>query len=388
MAAYKITYGGWYQRTTIHLSEIYNFFAFSFTQTDLDKDKLKQLQGSLNLVAVSREVGYLEFVKAITKEGIEIRYYEDGLYILTLVAEDIKKGQEVIERYFEQIFSPAIAYLFSLGAPTPKILANIRSVHPTVVTLGLEKPESFEIDQDEFGKIYSQVKTEVLDVYKTQHYIFLIYKVGQKRIEELVDMQIFFREYKDQLEKYLNIHRKIWEEIEEIKEKKQMKGSEVDKVRSKLDSYEKTVYLINNRIIQMESYIPTRQQLASELEVEGNLNHFFRYKFETLADSRDYIEELWEMTANYLESAIKVVVEVKNESTKNSIGSLTVITTLGVVSSLLAYLSTDSLPKITAYGIVFFIILVSITFAINRAIRYFFKNIKYKMTLAEVEKNL
>lgn len=388
MPTYKITYGGWYQRTTLHLSEIYNFFSFAHTNTDLSKEKLEKFKESLHLTSVTREVGYLEFVRAVTETGIEIKYYEDGLYILSLTSPKIKEGHELLTKYFEDVFNPAIKYLFSLGAPTPKVLANIRSFHPTVVTLISDEPEEFKIDESEFGVVYSQISSESNVVFKTRDYIFIVAKLSGSATEELVDMQIFFREYKDQLEKYLNIHRKIWEEIEEIKEKKQVKGSELEKIRNKLDRYQKTVSLINNRIVQMESYVKTRQEISKELDVEKHLNKLFQYKFETLADSREYIEEIWEMTTDYLNSAIQVLVELKNQSTKNSITSLTVITTLGVVASILTYLSKDSLPKVTFYGVIFFIFLLLVTWTVNKLINYFFKNIKYKLTLGDTEKNI
>ncbi len=388
MPNYKVTYGGWYQRTTLHLSEVYNFFAFAYTNTDLSKEKLQRFRESLHLSSVTREVGYLEYVRAITESGIEIKYFEDGLYILNLSSPNIKEGQEILARYFEEIFNPAIQYLFSLGAPTPKVLANIRSFHPTVVTLVMTEPEKFTVNEAEFGVVYSRISSESTIVFKTRDYIFIIAKFAEGIADELVDMQIFFREYKDQLEKYLNIHRKVWEEIEEIKEKKQVRGSELEKIRKKLDRYQKTVSLINSRIIQMESYVETRQEISRELDVEKHLNKLFQYKFETLADSREYIEELWVMTTDYLNSAIQVIVELKNQSTKNSITSLTVITTLGVVASILTYLSRESLPKVTSYGIIFFIFLIFVTWAINKLINYFFKNMKYKLTLGDTEKNI
>ena len=63
-------------------------------------------------------------------------------------------------------------------------------------------------------------------------------------VQDLVEMQIFFREFKDQLEKYLNIHRNLWEEISDIKERKLLRGSEIEPIRAKLDSYQKTISLI------------------------------------------------------------------------------------------------------------------------------------------------
>ena len=38
----KITFGGWYQRTTLHLTEIYEFLSKAESQIDLDKDRLKE----------------------------------------------------------------------------------------------------------------------------------------------------------------------------------------------------------------------------------------------------------------------------------------------------------------------------------------------------------
>src|SRR3989339_864625 len=74
-----ITFGGWYQRTTMHLSEVFQFLSEGTSKLDLEKD--------------------------------------------------IKKLKE----YFDTKYNPAINYLFSLGAPTPKILANIKDDHPIVI---------------------------------------------------------------------------------------------------------------------------------------------------------------------------------------------------------------------------------------------------------------
>src|SRR3989344_5275012 len=112
--AYKVTYGGWYQRTTLHLTEIYEFLSNSNSYLDLSKDKLKQLNKNLNLKKVTRELSYLEYVKAQTNDGIEIRYYEDGLYILEMETDHVEVAREKLEKYFNNNLNPAISYIFSL----------------------------------------------------------------------------------------------------------------------------------------------------------------------------------------------------------------------------------------------------------------------------------
>lgn len=388
MPSYKITYGGWYQRTTLHLSEIFNFFSKGFSTANLSKEKLKKLQESLKIRNVTRENGYLEFIRATTKDNIEILYYEDGLYVLSLDSSEIKGAEKKLEDYFENIFNPALAYLFSLGAPTPKVLANIKTNHPTVISLEEAHPEKFYIDQAEFGDVYSKISSPEVTVFKTHEYIFVVTRPKIANRNELIETQIFFREFKDQLEKYLQIHRKVWEEISTIKEQKSIRGSEIEDIRNQLDRYQKTISLISNRLNQMGTYINTRLSISKKFNLEEDLSSLFQYKFETLSDTHAYIKELWKMTEEYLKSAIQVVVELKAQSTKNTITSLTVITTLGVIAGILGYLSTKTLPKITLFGVFYFLILISITWLVNLSISFVFKQLKYKLSLNETEKNL
>ena len=79
-------------------------------------------------------------------------------------------------------------------------------------------------------------------------------QAGKKNLTSIVETQIFFREFKSQLHKYLSIHREIWEKISEIKERKFIKGKDVEFYRVQLEIYKKTIDLINNRINQMQSY--------------------------------------------------------------------------------------------------------------------------------------
>lgn len=77
-----------------------------------------------------------------------------------------------------------------------------------------------------------------------------------------------------------------------IKERKQIKGNEVNGIRSRLDAYQTSISLIRNRINQMGIYINTRSSLAKKLTIEDKLIELFEYKFEVLSDSLAYIKEI------------------------------------------------------------------------------------------------
>ncbi|MFZ2523126.1 MAG: hypothetical protein WAW92_01950 [Minisyncoccia bacterium] len=377
---FNVTYGGWYQRTTLHLSEIYDLFVDGKSSLNLSKTELQKHKKSLNLESVSRHSDYFEYVKAIEKSGIEIRYYEDGLYVLEMETEDIREAQKELEKYYQEKINPALSYIFSLGAPTPKILANIKTKHPTVVSVYGIDANNFSLDEHKFGKAYSKLNSSGVTVQKTPDYIFIIApNHTHKSVLNLIEMQIFFREFKDQLEKYLAIHRTIWEEISEIKEAKTIIGKEVDSVRGKLDGYQKTISLIGNRINQMGSYINTRSSIAKHYDIEKNLIDLFEYKFETLTDTLSYIKEIWKMTGDYLSQAVSNLVEIKNQSTSNNLKSLQTITSIGVISGVLGYLSANKLPSISVQGLIYFIILFCLTWLMNAVIAKKYKNKKYSL---------
>jgi len=379
----KVFFGGWYQRTTLHLTEIYDFLSEGESSLSLSKEKLGDLHTGLGLSEVTRETGNLEYIRAVTHDGINIHYYEDGLYIFSLESDRIDEAKDTISHYYEEKFSPAIAYIFSLGAPTPKELANIKTTHPIVVSVLSSNPESFPLEE-KYGKVYGSISSKELIVKKTAGFIFLITKPEyESSLESLVEMQVFFREFKDQLQRYLAIHRDLWEEITNIKEKKMVKGSEVEKIRLKLDGYQKTINLISSRINQMGAYVHTRADIAKEAKLTEHLAVLFQYKFDVLTNTQSYIKEIWVMTNNYLNAAIQVVNEIKNQATNKSIQSLQIITTYGVVGGIIGYLSRDSLPKITGNGLLYFIVLIIATFAVNKIVSRAYAITKYKLTFTE-----
>ena len=379
----KITFGGWYQRTSLHLTEVYDFLSKGESRLELSKNKLKEFHKDLNLKFAVKETGNLDFIKAETKNGIEIRYYEDGLYILEIKkTKNIESSVKLVKNYFENYFNPAINYLFSLGAPTPKILSDIKEPHQIVITKFDEKHSEFDVLQ-KLGKVYSKTTSKEISVYKTPEYIFVIGAGNEEVLASIVETQIFFREFKSQLHRYLSIHREIWEEISEIKERKFIKGKDVEFYRVQLEIYKKTIDLINNRINQMPSYARTRASLAKTLEIEKQLNELFQYKFEDLFNTHSYIKEIWSMTKDYVNSAISVLVEVANKANVSGIRSIQILASIGVFVGIIGYLTKDALPKFSKTGLFYFLILIGAVILIDLSIKFFAKNKKYELKFPE-----
>ena len=389
MVIQKIYIGGWFQRTTLHLTEVWDFIKYKKSRLDFTESDLDKFYDLLGVSAASREGGPLEYVEVKTFAGISYRVYEDGLIILEKDFSDLKNDFEAIKEYYDTRLSPAISFIFSKGAPVPKELANIKNVLPYIVTVsGAEDGEIKKVFNDFSEEIYSVVSTEGIGAYRSAGIIFINNLLDAELARIIIESEIFFREFKSQLHRYLMIHRIIWEKIAQIKERGDIKGTEVDNLRNELSDYQKTINLIGSRIDQMSPYVRTRQKITEREKIDENLKSLFQFKFETLLDTHEYIKHLWGMTKNYLASAIEIFSELQQKSTKNTISSLQLITTIGVVAGIFGYLGKEALPSFTAIGLVYFAILLLLTWLINNLISRIYKSKKYTTKSPEIVKEI
>lgn len=389
MIIQKIYIGGWFQRTTLHLTEIWDFLNRGKSNLDFPKEKLNKARSSLSIDSVNRESGPLEYILVKTDKEISYRIYEDGLIILEKDFKLLKHDFEAIKDYYDNKLSKALSLIFSKGAPIPKELANIKTILPYIVTVtDGTKEEADKIFTDFAENVYSMLATKNIEVYRSPGIILINNLKDEKLVREIIESQIFFREFKSQLHRYLAIHRVLWEKIRVIKERGEIKGNEVDSLRNELSVYQKTINLIEARIDQMPAYVKTRQKITDIKKIDGYLQPLFQFKFETLLDTHEYIKHLWGMTKNYLASAIEIFSELQAKSTKNTISSLQLITTIGVVAGILGYLGKDTLPKFTSIGLIYFSLLMMMTWVINSIVSKFFKNKKYEIEGEDIEKDI
>jgi hypothetical protein len=385
----KIYIGGWFQRTTLHLTEIYDFLNQGKSNLDFSKEKLDKARNSLSILSVTRENGLLEYIHVTTDKDIRYRIYEDGLIVLKKDYKNLTDDFKEIKDYYDNKLSKALSLIFSKGAPVPKELANIKTLLPYIITVtDASKEEAEKIFKDASENIYSVLATKNIEVYRSSGIILINNLQDENLTREIIESQIFFREFKSQLHRYLAIHRILWEKIKTIKERGEIKGNDIDALRNELSVYQKTINLIGARIDQMPAYVKTRQKITDVQKIDEYLQPLFQFKFETLLDTHEYIKHLWGMTKNYLNSAIEIFSELQAKSTKNTISSLQLITTVGVVAGILGYLGRTTLPTFTWMGLLYFALLMLMTWAVNSVVSKVFKNKKYDIEGGDIEKNI
>ncbi len=384
--------GGWFQRTMLQLSEIYDFLRDCKTQLDLDPVKLNELRKKLEIGKIDYGVSGEEYVEFTTALNIKVRIFEDGLIILNneVVSEDTLFADiDHATDYYENRLSPAINYLFSLGAPVPKELVNVETIYPYfVVCNNATKKEMDQLLARTEKQKYFEFRNEKYDVTRGDKYYFINNKKQTSaNIERYIEEQIFIREYKGQLHRYLNLHRIIWEKIDKVKENAKVKGVDIVKFNTKLEGYAKTINLIDGRINQMSTYIPTREKIAKSDKELAEFLAISGYRYETLRDTLDYIKSLWSMTKNYVVSAQKLFSDLQSDITNKSIGSLTIVTSMGVGASLID-LFTESQPSFSLFGFVYFFALAFVGWGVNKVMGLIAKNRTYEINDVEYDRDI
>ncbi len=388
----KVYIGGWFQRTTLQLSEIYDFLKEGRSELSLDKKKLVKLHDDLELSSIDYGIDGLEFIKVTTRTGVNIKIFEDGLIVLNdsdVTEFSLFNDIDSLANYYENKLSPALSYIFSLGAPVPKELANIETVFPYFIVLDKATKNDIAtlLAKTEKEK-YFEFSNKDYDVVRGNKYYFINNKTkAMDQVERYIEEQIFIREFKGQLHRYLNLHRIIWEKIDAVKENAKVKGKDIVAFTSKIDGYKKTVTLIDSRINQMNTYIKTREKIAkSDNSLTESLD-LIGYRYETLTNTVSYMQQIWQMTKNYLSQAEKLFSGLESQVTEKSIGNLTIVSAMGVGASLID-LFTESAPSFSAFGVIYFFILAIVGWSVNKIMIKISENRKFEIQDIEYDKNI
>jgi len=137
----------------------------------------------------------------------------------------------------------------------------------------------------------------------------------------------------------------------------------------------------------MGTYISTREKIAKSDKELVEFLSVSGYRYETLRDTLDYIKYLWDMTKNYVSAAQKLFAGLKSDITSASISSLTIVTSMGVGASLID-LFTESSPKLSSFGLIYFFILAIIGYSVNKVMKTIAKKRTYEVNDISYDKNI
>lgn len=339
----SIYIGGWFQRTMLQLSEIYDFLRDGSSLQGLDVNKLVDLREKLGIDSIEYGVANEEFVAYTTESKIRVKFFEDGLIIIS--SDDVKESSmisdvERLHHYYEEYLSPAINYLFSAGAPVFKELSRVDNIYPYfIVCDNASQKEISELLAKTERQKYFEFDGKNYNVLRGDKYYFINNKKSSpEHLERYIEEQIFIREFKGQLHRYLNLHRAIWGKIDYIK--KQPVASEINLLEdsTKLERYEKTALLIEGRLEQMATYVKIRE---AGVQDDAEIMEFLAisgYRYSALYGTLEYMRSLWKTTREYAKTAQRLLARVGRERIVHALHNIVILLGLLVVISLLGLL--------------------------------------------------
>lgn len=127
--------------------------------------------------------------------------------------------------------------------------------------------------------------------------------------------------------------------------------------------------------------------MKSDDELKGFLT-LLEYRYETLGDTLAYLQQIWVMTKNYVNSALDLFSSLEAQATQNSVKNLTVVTSMGVGATLIGLFTTKSIPQFTVFGVGYFIALVAIGYFANKITTWFYKRKAYNISDIEYDKDI
>lgn len=383
----QIKLGHWTPQTTIHLAELYDFLSARQTPLHLSPARLVHLRSRLNIQSKEQRLGEMEYIDATTTSGLKLRMFEDGLITLTHHHANLKADIQELQTYYREALKPALQYLFGIGAPTPKALSGLEQVAPVfIVTRQCTRAQAVEM-LAECGEVLEfEMDTKDVVLYRGGDYFVINARPHFTGIEELIESWVYFKQFKAQLHHYLNLHRTIWAEVEAIKEERSIRGWSVKAQRSKLEAYKKTIELIEARISQMDLYMSSRNRVASDRGWDQYLSDLLQFRYTNLEHAHDYVKSLWQMTRQYVDSAVQVMAELDAQATRVSVQTLTVISSLGMIAGVFNYLSAPKVPKWGQSGLEYFVLLLMVAIVINVGVQIVYGAIKYRVNEPLVER--
>ena len=136
----------------------------------------------------------------------------------------------------------------------------------------------------------------------------------------------------------------------------------------------------------MGTYLKTREKIAKNNTDFKKFLGIMEYRYETLGNTLSYIQQIWIMTKNYVNSALEIYNGLQNKITQKAINNLTVITALSACAALFALLARSDLLSFSLWGLLGLGIVLAAGILLNLGIRFFSGKGKYKISGKDYEK--
>lgn len=340
MRVERIYTGNWFPRTQMHLKEYYQFLKEGTSLLPIDVAALKTAQKKLlvkdiKYVGLAAE-GRFDHVHA-EMSGINTIYYEDGLFIVETEVKRLTEDYKKIHKIYDEKILPALGLLFSVGLPAMSTNDPCCQDRTSVLVSSTATPKEIETFLKSQGDEQHLVtEHEAHRVHLAKKFIILVTsEVDSTITKKLVRTLLFFREFEKRLTSFLNLHRSVWQSVEQIRSQKKIPSKELPIYRDRLLDYDRDLSIVVARLAQMEYFLDERKTEIDEFGFTAYFRALEAYRFGKMHTNVRYLAELWSQLHEYLKSSADIIGLMYQDNLQKSMDVLQFIFLLGSVASVI-----------------------------------------------------
>ncbi len=330
-------FGAWLPRTMIHLEEVYDFLRFGRASDDLDAREIREHHARLALSHVQFVDNDDYNIIEADCDGIGVTITEDGVILLEITVTEVIRDTERIEKFYTTRLGPALAYLFSRGAPLPISLGEVQEIYPRIVV-------GRNISTTQAEQIFTTIADTLLATRQANGYRVMFGHISEiidisgtrksaslaLTIKELVCYTVFIRGFSQLLTQYLATHRSIWEKVTRVREKEIIRNKDFTKLRMQTLDTLATISFVQARMKQMGNILHARERITPP-HIQQLLHTLGFSRYEALEATLDYTKNLWQMTADYVNDTMSLLESVQEENSQRELRILQLATVGSVI---------------------------------------------------------
>lgn len=336
MVITSVITGSWFPRTKLHLKEYYVFLNTGKSHLPIDPAQLQAAHAKLGATDVAYHGG--RFDRVTSRFGsLSATYHEDGLFLIMSTSPDQQDSVAKIRAFYGEIVAPALSRLYSIGTPALSVGTPVM-VHPVIIVVRQTNDQDVTDLMSNLGDATHFIaRSPERTVHFADNHIVIVDDKGDDDFNiRLAGEYVFFREYEHKLKHFLDLHRTVWEAIEKMRSKDALTLKDLPSVRDRLLDFQRDLSVLRARLAQMDAYLDERHAQIDDLGLAQTMRQLEAYRFAKMRIATKYMERLWSMLDDYINSTVTITGLMYQENLQKEINFQQFVFLLGSIAAIIA----------------------------------------------------
>ncbi len=300
------------------------------------------------------------------------RVSEDGMLILGQEVAEVNKDVQRLEQFLTKKMNQLWDNLFSRGAALPKVFEEIESRHPVLITINNASHDDLDAVFRDFKVIpHKKMQLEKGEIWIGETLI-LVNNSEYKKEEndKMIEQLLFARVYEIQLERFVKGYEILWNKVSSIRDQKFIQQTQLAKIHDHIFNIQRQVNFFRARLNQMQHFLEWRGNLIDEYVGDPFLNKTFKRFFMSLSSSQKYLQELWIMLSNYVQSTITLIGFLYSDTERKNIATLQKMFLISTVAAIIGLggLAMVDVQRVLIFGLIAIVLSALVHFVIFKVL--------------------